>query len=77
MNEVAPEGQVWVCLACGKMSKDKYGDQKISWGWDASCMLNSALFKESNLVIDNNQVVKILAEEKDNAEQGENRSSDE
>ena len=59
MNEVAPEGQVWVCLACGKMSKDKYGNQQISRGWDASCMLNSELFKETELVIENNRVTKL------------------
>ena len=59
MNEVAPEGQIFVCMACGKMSKDKYGDQQISQGWDASCMLNSALFEETELVIKNNRVVEI------------------
>lgn len=59
MNEVAPEGQIFVCMACGKMSKDKYGDQQISQGWDESCMLNSALFEETELVIKNNRVVEI------------------
>lgn len=59
MNELAPEGQVFVCMACGKMSKDKYGDQQISRGWDESCMLNSALFEETELVIENNRVIEI------------------
>jgi hypothetical protein len=40
---IAPDGQVWVCAACGKTSKDRYGDDKSSWGWDESCMLNSVL----------------------------------
>lgn len=75
MNEIAPEGEVWVCQACGKMSKDKYGFQKISWGWDESCMLNSALFKESELVIEDNRVIKILRES--DVEQGENCRSNE
>jgi hypothetical protein len=46
MNEVAPEGQVFVCAACGKRSKDRYGDQKIDRGWDVSCMLNAVLCYE-------------------------------
>lgn len=42
-NQVAPAGQVWVCAACGKRSRDRYGFQKIDHGWDASCMLNAVL----------------------------------
>jgi hypothetical protein len=75
MNEIAPEGKVWVCLACGKMSQDKYGNQKISWGWDESCMLNSALYDKSDLVIENNRVVRISGES--DGGQGPNRSGDE
>ena len=46
---LAPAGQVWVCLACGKRSRTKYGfdaddvRQNIDPGWDESCMLNSVL----------------------------------
>lgn len=75
MNEIAPDGKIWVCLACGKMSQDKYGFQKISRGWDESCMLNSAMFDKSELVIENNRVVKILRES--DVEQGPNCSGDE
>ena len=60
MNVVAGEGQVFVCLACGKRSKDRYGDQKIDRGWDVSCMLNCALFDESRLVIQNGRVIRVL-----------------
>lgn len=42
-NEVAPEGQVFVCATCGKRSRDRFGNQKISRGWDESCMLNAVL----------------------------------
>ena len=42
-NKVAPEGQVYVCSACGKQSQDQYGDQAISFGWDESCMLHAVL----------------------------------
>ena len=43
VNEVAPEGQIFVCGACGKRSRDLYGLQKVDSGWDESCMLNSIL----------------------------------
>ena len=42
-NDVAPEGQVFVCSACGKRSKDRYGDQAIDHWWDESCMLHAVL----------------------------------
>jgi transposase-like protein len=51
-NIVAPEGQVWVCAACGKQSKDKYGYQKISRGWDESCMLNSVLCYDKQRILE-------------------------
>lgn len=51
-NETAPPGSVWVCCACGKRSRDKYGFAPISRGWDESCMLNSECFEESRLVLD-------------------------
>lgn len=38
---IAPEGAIWVCGACGKTSKDRYGDAGSSW--DESCMLNAIL----------------------------------
>lgn len=45
-NEIAPKGQVFVCGCCGKQSKDRYGDQKISSGWDESCMMHAILCYE-------------------------------
>lgn len=61
MNVVAGEGQVWVCGACGKCSRDKYGEQPIDRGWDESCMLNSTLCDESTLVFRNGRVVEATA----------------
>ena len=60
MNEVAPEGQVWVCTACGKRSQDRYGNQRINRGWDESCMLNSVLCYEDKLVLKEDFVIQIL-----------------
>lgn len=42
-NTIAPEGKIFMCMACGKKSRDRYGYQKISPGWDESCMLNCIL----------------------------------
>lgn len=48
MNKhIADPGKVYVCLACGKTAKDRYGSEG---GWDESCMLNSEEFEESRLV---------------------------
>lgn len=58
-NEIAPTGKLYVCCACGKISKDRYGDQKISRGWDSSCFLNCDLFDIDKLVIENNLVIKV------------------
>ena len=46
MNSVAPPGQVFVCTACGKLSRDLYGQQKLSQGWDVSCTLHAVLCYE-------------------------------
>ena len=59
-NQVAPEGQVWVCAACGKRSKDLYGHQPINRGWDVSCMLNALLCREDSLTLgDDGRVTKV------------------
>lgn len=42
-NEVAPEGAMYVCGACGKRSRDLYGEHSYDQGWDESCMLNAVL----------------------------------
>lgn len=53
-DSVAPEGKVWVCLACGKTAKDRMniGGILSMVGWDESCMLNSELFDADRLVFD-------------------------
>ena len=47
-NEAAPEGQVYVCGACGKTSQsrsgfDHDGNRTTSSRWDESCFLNAVL----------------------------------
>ncbi len=38
---IAPADAIWVCSACGKTSRDRYGDPNSSW--DESCMMNAIL----------------------------------
>ena len=71
-NHVAPEGQVYVCGACGKRSQDRYGYQKIDHGWDESCMLNSILVYEDSVELGpSGRVVKAKAVEEDEAEKAD------
>lgn len=65
MNETAKKGQVFVCHACGKRSKDKYGDEAIDKGWDESCMLNSVLCEEESIELKDDRVVKAVSVEKE------------
>lgn len=45
----APDGYVWVCAACGKLSKERKGDHsETTYGWDVSCFLNAVLVKEND-----------------------------
>ncbi len=48
MNTDAPEGQVYVCSACGKRSRDRYGEKAIDRGWDVSCALSAVLVQETD-----------------------------
>lgn len=61
MNQTAPVGQVFVCSACGKRSRDIYGEQKISRGWDESCAMHAVLCDEATLVFENGLVVSAKA----------------
>jgi hypothetical protein len=63
VNEIAKEGQIFVCSACGKMSSDLYGEQKISRGWDQFCSLNAILCLEDKLEYDINGRVKYVPED--------------
>lgn len=58
MNEIAIEGQVFVCLACGKRSLDIYGDMAINPGWDTRCMMNAVLCYSDKLILDEDKRVK-------------------
>jgi hypothetical protein len=48
----APKGQIWVCTACGKRARTRYGiddvgaHTNIDYGWDESCAMHATLCYE-------------------------------
>ncbi len=59
MDSIAPEGQIWVCGACGKTAKDQYGPPNAHFQWDVSCVLNSILVYEDYLEYDGKLVMNV------------------
>ena len=66
-TEPAPEGKIWLCLACGKLSHTRNGYYKndesaaISPGWDEACMLKAILIDENKLVFgESDRVIEVL-----------------
>lgn len=56
----APDGYIWVCAACGKVSKERSGNcAERTHGWDESCFLNAILVKEDHCTWDNGRVTKV------------------
>lgn len=53
----APEGTIWLCHACGKLSRDRYEDTERS-GWDESCMLRAVLIDAAS--IERNERGKVI-----------------
>ena len=49
-SEYVHDGKTWVCTACGKTSKDRYGDIETTRGWDASCFVNSHLVDDTLII---------------------------
>lgn len=42
-NQIAPDGQIWECRACGKKSRDRFGNYALNRGWDEACVMNARL----------------------------------
>lgn len=58
LQEMAPQGQVWVCGACGKYNKNRY---RVG---DVSCFINSVLcYDDKTLKLENGRVVSAKAVE--------------
>jgi len=70
MNKQADKGNLFVCCACGKISKWKYGfddegnhedvggERYASWCWDASCMMHAVELPIDTLVFEGGRVIK-------------------
>jgi hypothetical protein len=56
-DETAPEGTIFVCAACGRTNKTRYG-----FG-DSACSLHVVLCVESSLVFEDGLVIKAEAVE--------------
>lgn len=52
----APDGHVFVCAACGKLSMNIAGTLAINRGWDESCAINCVLARLDHLVIEEGRV---------------------
>lgn len=47
LDRFAPEGKLWICMACGKISPhDRFGLDLSEHQWDASCVLRSELITQ-------------------------------
>jgi len=57
MNQLAKEGQVFVCGACGKRSKDRYGEEAIDLGWDVSCAVSAILCDKKSIGMKDGRVI--------------------
>jgi hypothetical protein len=68
MNEIALPGTIWVCGACGRVSKDRYGYEKLHSGWDESCISNAFLCRENSLVYGDNGLVTNAEAVKENSD---------
>jgi hypothetical protein len=46
--------EVWVCLACGKLSRTQTGfdRQAIHYGWDSSCFSHAVRVRTARLILD-------------------------
>jgi len=60
----APRGHFWVCLACGKYSRNRHVGTH-SRGWDVSCAINANLIPEDHLVFseDKSRVTAVSGQE--------------
>ena len=50
---------MWVCLACGKRSRDRYGKEETDRGWDVSCFINSVLVDMDKVQTKNGRIENV------------------
>ena len=42
---------VWVCMACGKLSRDRHGERALHKTWDVSCSIHAREFKVKDVLV--------------------------
>lgn len=57
-NEVAGTGEVFVCVACGRRSKDRAGHMRLNTHWDESCETHAVRVYEKSIVLEDGLVVR-------------------
>jgi hypothetical protein len=60
-NEIAGAGEVFVCAACGRRSKDRKGRMRFSDHWDESCQHHAVRVYESSIVLEGGLVTQAAA----------------
>ncbi len=58
LRDVAPEGAMWWCLECGRISGDRYGVLATRQGWTEYCTLKSVLVNASTMEVEPNGRVR-------------------
>jgi hypothetical protein len=49
--DIAPNGIVWWCPQCGRISADRFGKMAML-GWSQQCSLLAVLVTESSMILD-------------------------
>ena len=50
---------LWVCLACGRMSESKEGNDPTSDNWDKNCSANAVRVYSDLITVEGGRVVRI------------------
>lgn len=52
IDPLAPDGKLWVCMACGRIAKHLYISRYATEGWGEGCEENAELHDRKDLEID-------------------------
>ena len=65
LDGLAPMGTIFVCSACGRRSRSRYGTVDADSGWDESCSTHAHLWDEAGMEVTNGRVTKATASKKE------------
>ncbi len=58
LKDVAPEGAMWWCCECGRISGDRYGILATLQGWTELCTLKAVLVTAGTMQVESNGRVR-------------------